>query len=207
MNKFCVFYNKENGKYETRKAEVVGRYEDGYILKIGDLEIRKNFENVFDDKAYTDIVKKEMIISKAVKQKAFKGKYYTCPICGKKIRRDEATVDHKIPKRYFNALAKKNYNVDDIRLVQTLWSQCWHKDNLQVVCSSCNKRKGGSTKILSNMIKRKSYNQKKYEGLNRVNRKIHVRRNSFISQEVVMDIVKQYGNTFSIDMLDNNRKR
>ena len=195
MKKYYVFYNKENKKYEIKKANIIKESEDVFLISEGGKIIAKDKKHLFESKEYAEIVKKEMATTKAVKNK-FKGKYYVCPICGKRIRRNEITVDHKIPKKYFQELAREKYNVDDIRLVEDLWKQCWNYNNLQLICEDCNKKKGANPYMLERYIAKKSYMSKKYEALNRGSRKIHIRNGNFISRDLEMDILKRYGNTF-----------
>lgn len=200
MSKFFVYYNRGNGRYETREANIVGETEDNYAIEIDNKVIYKRKESFYNDRAYTDIVKKEMITSKIVKKNFFKGKrYMKCPTCGKKIDASKATIEHLVPKAFFLEIAKEKYGEDDLRKVPDLWKQCWNFQNLSVVCEDCNKRKGSSKKVLDRYIGIKSYRQKKYECISRNNRKVHIQRNIFgLSKDVEEYVAKRYGNTFSI---------
>lgn len=200
MDKFFVYYNKGAKKYETRKADIIKETKDSYIIKVDNQKISKRKESFYSDRAYTDIVKKEMITSKTLKKKTFKGKrYITCPVCGKRIDINHATVEHLIPKSFFSELAKERHSEDDLRNVPELWLQCWNYNNLILLCEDCNKQKGSSRRVLDGYIGMKAYKQKKYECLSRNNRKVHIQRNMFtLSKDVEEYVAKRYGNTFSM---------
>ena len=195
MKKYYVFFNKSNRRYEVRKATIIGETEDSYVILEGEDTIVKRKDCVFDDKNYANTVKKELVTTRTVKNR-FKGKYYICPKCGKKIRRNEITVDHKIPKAFFKKLAKERYGVDDLRLAEELWEQCWNFNNLRLICEDCNKKKSSNPYILERYIAKKSYMQKKNECVNRGARKMNIRNNNFISKDLEMEILRRYGNTF-----------
>ena len=195
MKKYYVFFNKDNRRYEVKKANVIRELENAYVILEGEKEMLREKDCIFNDKEYADIVKKEIVTSKTMKSK-FKGKYYVCPVCGKRVRRDQVTVDHKIPKDFFKRLAKEKYGVDDLRLVEELWKQCWNFSNLRLICKDCNQKKSSSPYILERYIAKKSYMQKKNECINRGARKMNIRNNNFISKDLEMEILKRYGNTF-----------
>ncbi len=195
MKRYYIFYNKDNKKYEVRKANIIGETEETYVILEGEERINKKKSGVFDDKEYANIVKKELITTKTVKNK-FKGKYYVCPICGKRVRRNKITVDHKIPKKFFQQLAKDKYGIDDLRLAEDLWKQCWNFSNLRLICEDCNQKKGSNPYMLERYIAKKSYMQKKNECINRGARKMNIRNNNFVSRDLEMEILRRYGNTF-----------
>lgn len=67
--------------------------------------------------------------------------YYICRYCGKLLKKDRMTVDHRIPVRkaetswlYRKLLDRYPYGVNDVR-------------NLVPACERCNKRKGSKTGI------------------------------------------------------------
>lgn len=200
MKKYYVDWNRTLKKYETREVDVIDEKEETITFKYGNEVITKNKVEVFDTREYADIIRKERKTSKFFKNQRLKGKgrYYTCPCCGRKIRKEEVTIDHKIPKRYFQQLAKDKYNVEDLRLVEELWKQCWNYNNLQLICRDCNQRKGSSRHMLERYIAIKSYNHKKYESVNRGCRKVRIVNNNLISKDLEEDILKRYGNTFDI---------
>lgn len=145
MKKWYVFFNKSNRRYEVRKATIIGETEDSYVILEGENTIVKRKDCVFDDKNYANTVKKELVTTRTVKNR-FKGKYYICPKCGKKIRRSEVTVDHKIPKAFFKKLAKEKYGVDDLRLVEET-ERLFNEAKEQILNKEYEKAKEGFERI------------------------------------------------------------
>ena len=57
MKRYYIFYNKDNKKYEVRKANIIGETEETYVILEGEERINKKKSGVFDDKEYANIVK------------------------------------------------------------------------------------------------------------------------------------------------------
>lgn len=205
MKKYYVFYNKSNNKYEVRVANIIEEVNGTVTLIEEDKTFKKRAESIFDTKEYANIVRKEMITCKTFKTSVLKKskKYYICPYCGRRIKKDEVTIDHKIPKRYFKRIAKDKYNIEDLRLSEDLWRQCWNYNNLQLICRDCNNKKSSSSEILNKYIVSKAYKSKKYESVNKGCRKVHITNNNWLSKDLEEDILKKFGNTFDIKDIKN----
>lgn len=116
------------------KVELISKGNDNSLVKItynNKKELCSN-SNIFDNYEEAKLSKREYNIARNFKRKHSSKGVMTCTHCGKKGK--DLTVDH------IKSL-KQHGGKREIRKDLHKWEECWNEDNLQILCSSCNKIK------------------------------------------------------------------
>lgn len=124
---------------KKNRVESVKILNKGNIKSLVDLkgeEFLVDNGNIYNSKNEANVAKQEKQIIKDFKNdNTNKNGYGLCAYCGKKIHRDNCTVDHIQPLHSFGGKRHLRDNHE-------LWSVAWDKEyNLALACEECNSEK------------------------------------------------------------------
>lgn len=123
-------------KNKIESIKIINKGKQKSLVKLNKEELLIDNGNIYYSKNEANVAKQEKQIVKNFKlDNTSKNGYGLCAYCGKKIHKDNCTVDHIQPLSSFGG--KRNLRND-----RELWKLAWDRDyNLAISCEECNSEK------------------------------------------------------------------